>query len=139
MTVKLSSLKADLEREQKGDWIEYPEWPGVAFKVCSLFMPAYTVARDLLIQRLTRKHKGNPPPPSELTPAIGKIYATHILHDWKGLDVEYSADKALEVLSDPSYRLVVAAVEWCAGQIGQVDVEFMDDAVKNSDRPSAGV
>lgn len=138
MTVKLSSLKADLDREQKGDWIEYPEWPGVAFNVSSLFTPEYVVARDLLVQKLTRKHKGAPPPPNELTPAIGKLYAKHILHGWRGLDVDYSPDKALETLTNPEFRNVTAAVEWCAGQLAQINVEFIEDAAKNSDRPSAG-
>ena len=136
MTIKLSSLKADLEREAKGDWIDYPDWPGVAFKVSSLHTPAYAMARDLLVQKFARKHKGKTPPPEEFAPEVGRLYARHILHGWRGLDIEYSPEVALETLCDPAYRLVVAAVEWCAAQLAQVDAEFVEDAAKNSAAPS---
>lgn len=139
MAVKLSSVKANLEVEATGEWVDYPDWPGVSFNVNSLHAPAYQTARDLLIQRLTRKYKGQPIPQSALAPEIGKIYCQHILRGWKGFDEEYTSDVALQRLSDPSYRNLVAAVEWCAGQVGQSDIEFIEGAEKNSARPSAGV
>lgn len=131
MTIKLSSLKADLAREEQGDWIEYPDWPGVAFKVSSLHTPAYATARDLLVQKLTRKSRGKTPPVEEMAPEVGKLYAKHILHGWRGLDVEYTPELAIETLCDPAFRNVVAAVEWCAGQLAQIDVEFVEAAAKN--------
>jgi len=137
MTIKISSLKADLAREAAGDWVEYPEWPGVAFNVSSLNKPAYTVARDLGIQKLMRRNKGVLPSAEVMAPEVGALYCKHILHGWRGLDVEYTPEKAVEVLSDPAYRAVVAAVEWCAAQIGQVDAEFVEDASKNSGASSA--
>lgn len=137
MTVKLESLKADLDREVKGDWIEFPDWPGVAFNVSSLLIPQYATARDLLMQRLSRPHKGKLIPREIVTTELGKLYAKHILHGWRGLDVEYSAEKAMETLSDPKFRNVVAAVEYCAGQVSQVDIEFVEEEAKNSKRPSA--
>jgi hypothetical protein len=138
MAVKLASLKADLKREEKGDWVEYIDWPGVEFKVSSLHLPAYTVARDLLMQKMARIYKGKPIPREALTVEIGKLYAKHILHDWRGLDVEYSPEKAAEILADPEYRNVVAAIEWCAAKVSEVEVEFVADAEKNSVRPSSG-
>lgn len=137
MTVKLSSLAADLEREAAGDWVDFPEWPGVAFNVSSLMKPAYVTERDILLQRMARRFKGKVPPAAEVAPEAGRLYCKHILHGWRGLDVEYSPEKALEVMSDPAYRSVVSAVEWCAGQVGQVEVEFVEDAEKNSAAPSA--
>ncbi|MDI6026716.1 hypothetical protein QBK99_10990 [Corticibacterium sp. UT-5YL-CI-8] len=137
MTIKLSSLKADLAREAKGDWIEFPDWPGVEFNVSSLLLPAYTTARDLLMQRLTRQSKGKPIARDLMTSEIGKLYAKHILHGWRGLDVEYSPDAAAETLADPEYRAVVAAVEWCASKVSDIDIQFVEDAGKNSDKPSA--
>jgi hypothetical protein len=136
MTIKLASLAADLDRELKGDWVEYPEWPGVSFNVSSLMKPAYVTERDILLQRLARLHKGKPPPAAEIAPEAGRLYCRHILHGWSGLDVEYSAETALEVMSDPAYRAVVLAVEWCAGQIAQLDVEFVEAEAKNSVAPS---
>ena len=48
MTIKLSSLKVDLEREKTGDWIPYPEWPGVEFNVSSLLVPDFITARNAM-------------------------------------------------------------------------------------------
>ncbi len=136
MVVKLSSLKANLAREEKGDWIEFPDWPGVEFNVSSLHLPAYQTARDILFKRLSRQHK-KAIPSAVLTAELGKLYAKHILHGWRGLDVAYSMDKALEILADPEYRNVVAAVEYCAGRVSEMDIEFVEDEVGNSAKPSA--
>lgn len=138
MTVKLSSLKADLEIEAVGEWIEYPDWPGVAFNVSSLHKEEYNTERDLLSQRLTREHRGKPIPGRVVAPEAAKIYCKHILHGWRGLDVEYSPEKALEVLSDPGYRDVVHAIEWCASRVGYRDIEFVEKTAKNSEAPSRG-
>jgi hypothetical protein len=138
MAVKLSSLKADLDRETKGDWIEYEEWPGVAFNVSSLHLPAYQTARDLMFKRLGRTYKGTIVPQTVMSAELGKLYAKHILHNWRGFDEVYSADVALEMLSDPEYRSVVAAVEYCAGKVSDIDVEFVEEEVKNSGKPSVG-
>jgi len=131
MTVKLTSLKANLEREAAGDWIDYPDWPGVAFNVSSLNKPAYTTARDMLLQKLSRKFKGKPVPSEVSAPQIGELYCKHLLHGWRGLDVEYTPEVALETLTDPAYRNVVNAVEWCAAQVGAIEAEFVEDEAKN--------
>ena len=138
MTVKLASLRANLEREAAGDWIDFPDWPGVAFNVRSLHAPSYATKRDLMLQRLTRKYKGRAPPPEVMAREAGKLYNDEILFGWRGLDVEYSPEVALETLTDLAYRDVVAAVEWCAAQVAQGSIEFVEEATKNSDRPSVG-
>jgi len=131
MTVKLLSLKADLAREEKGDWVPFPDWPGVEFNVSSLHLPSFTTARDLLYRRLGKQHKGGTIPPRILTVEMGKLYARHILHGWRGLDVDYSPEVASEIMSDPEYRNVIAAVEYCAGTMSATDIEFVEDEVKN--------
>lgn len=136
MTIKLESLKADLAKEEAGEWIEYPDWPGVSFNVRSLNASAFTTSRDIMIQRLRRKYPRKPPPNDVMIEEAGKVYCKHILFGWRGLDVDYTPEKALEVMTDPAYRAVVAAVEWCAGQVAQLDVAFIEDATPNSDRPS---
>lgn len=138
MTIKLSSLKADLTREAKGDWVDFPDWPGVSFNVSSLHLPAFTIARDLMFQRLARTYKKKPVPKDVLSSELGKLYHAHILHGWRGLDVPYSPEKAGEILPDPEYRNVVAAIEWCAGTLSEVELEFVEEAEKNSERPSSG-
>lgn len=137
MTVKLASLKADLSREEKGDWIDYPAWDGVAFNVSSLQKPAYTIARDLMFQRLARKYKKKPIPEAVRTTELGKLYHVHILHDWRGFDTAFSAETALQTLTSPEYRDVVAAVEWCAAKVSEIEVEYLEDEAGNSEQPSA--
>ncbi len=137
MTVKLSSLAVDLVLEEKGDWIDFPEWPGVAFNVSSIHKHAYAAARDLALSRLARKYKGQPIPAEERAKVVGALYARHLLHGWRGLDVEYSPEVALSTLRDPAFRQVVNAIEWCANQVGQSEAEYLEDETGNSGAPSA--
>ncbi len=137
MTVKLESLKADLELESEGEWIDYPDWPGASFYVRSLETPAYKIARDMLVQKLVRRFKGKPIPPEVTSKEYGRLYAEHILRGWRGFDAKYTPDVAMQTLTDPAYRKMVAAVEWCAAQVGDAEVEFVEDAEKNSGQPSA--
>ncbi len=127
MTVVLASLKADLKREKEGAWIDYPDWPGVAFNVSSIQLPAYVTARDLLFQKLARKYKKKPIPKLVLSVELGRLYATHLLHGWRGLDVQYTPDTAMETLTAPEYRDVVIAVEYCAAQVSEINVKFLDE------------
>jgi hypothetical protein len=136
MTIKLASLRANLAREENGDWVNFPDWPGVAFLVSSIHAPAYKSAFQIMTQRLSRIYKGKPVPVEEQHEELGQIYCKHLLRGWRGLDVQYSADKALEVLCDPAYREVLAAVGWCADKISELQVEFLETKAKNSARPS---
>lgn len=137
MTIKLSSLKADIDRETRGDWIDIPEWPGVAFKVSSQHLPAYQTARDMLHKRLSRQYKGKDIPQRVITSEMGKLYAKHILHDWRGLDEEYSPETAETILSDPEFRAVTGAVAWASERVADLDVQFVEEEVKNSEKRSA--
>ena len=132
MTVKLSSIASDIVREQEGDWIDYPDWPGVKFHVRSLNHPPYKTARDLLLQKMIRRNKGKPLQAETMTVEQGRLYADHILLGWDGFDVPYSEDVARQDLTDPRHRNLVGAVEWCASRVGELDVEFVEDAEKNS-------
>ncbi|TIR34575.1 MAG: hypothetical protein E5X35_07630 [Mesorhizobium sp.] len=137
MTIKLSSLKADLAREEKGDWMPALDIPGVEFNVSSLHLPAYQTALALMEQRLARSYKGAPVPTTIRTVEVGKLLHKHILHDWRGFDEPYSPELAREMLCEPEGRNFIAAVQNCAAMISLTDVEFVEDAGKNSERPSA--
>jgi hypothetical protein len=128
MVLKLSSLRADLDREVKGDWVPSLRFPGVEFLVSALTKPSYRIKRDALIQRLSRRYKGQPIPPEKSGPALGRLYCEEILHGWRGLDIEWSPEVALATLTDPAYREMVSEVEYCAGTLSEVDPEFTDDA-----------
>ena len=137
--IKFSSFKSDLKREYEGDWIAHPAYPGGAFHVSSFNKPEYEIAKDLLGQRIAREYRGKPRPTSAESQAFfGVLYAEHILHDWRGLEFPYSPELARECLPNPEYRLLYEVVEWCANQLAVVEVEFVEDAAKNSEQPSAG-
>lgn len=138
MTVKLSSLKADLAREAKGDWVPSLDIPGVEFNVSSLTLPAYRVDLRLMEQRLARQYKGKPIPSDITDVEVGKLLHKHILHDWKGFDVPYSRAAAEEMLCQPEGRPFISAVQNAAAALAIPDIEFIEEAGKNSERPSAG-
>lgn len=129
--LKLASIKSDLKAEREGAWVPYPEWPGVMFKVRSIEAPDFMMARDALLRRLTKKYKGEPVPPDDLTAEIGIIYAKFILLDWSGIDEPYSPDRALEIFKDPAYRQVVKAIEDCSIKVGKSDADFVEESAKN--------
>ncbi|EJB02881.1 hypothetical protein Rleg9DRAFT_1695 [Rhizobium leguminosarum bv. trifolii WSM597] len=139
MTAKkviLTSLKADLDREKKGDWIPFPDWEGVKFNVSALTLPEYETARGLMFQRLQKTYGDAPVPTEVLNAELGQLYAEHILHGWEGLDEEYSPEHALATLSNPEYRVVVQAVGWCAAKISQIEAKYTAAEGGNSSPPS---
>jgi hypothetical protein len=142
-TMKLSSLKADLAREEEGDWVEIPDFPGVSLKVRSANSKAYSMQLSVLSQKFARKYGQRPIPPEDSLRGSGKLLARYILLDWKGLDDDvaqpliYSADLAEELLTNPEYRKLANAVLWAAQRIAEAEVDELDDVIKNSEKPSA--
>lgn len=122
--MKLSALKANIEREEAGDWVEIPDFDGVSLKVRSLASTAYSMALSVVTQKFARKYGQRPIPPEESQKENGKLLARHILLDWKGLvaddgktPIAYSAELAEEVLTNPEFRLLANAVVWAAQRI----------------------
>lgn len=138
MTVKLASLKANTAREIEGDWVPFPRLKGVRFHVSAFTKPSYRVARDELHQRVAKKNGGTLPDVDEMRPHYAKLYVEEILHDWEGFDVDFSPEEAVKLLSDPEYRELFDAVEWCASQMSRIDVEYLEKSAGNSAPPSAG-
>lgn len=138
MSAVLKSLRVDLDRESKGDWVDSLNIPGARFAVSSLHMPAYQTALEIMTMRLQRKYKSAPVPPEVRVKENGKLYAEHILHGWEGLDEPYTPDLALQCLTDPAYRPLITEVINCALRLGEPDVEYLEEEEKNSDAPSAG-
>lgn len=146
MPIDIDSVLVDVERETKGDWIDFPDWSVVntatgevempAFKVSSLHLPGYRVDRDLMGQRFARQFKGKPVPSDVLTAAVGELFIKHILHDWRNFKQPFSKEYAQKIFASPQGRNLIAAVEWCAAKVSDVEAEFVEDAAKNSERPS---
>lgn len=131
MTIKLGSLKADLKRESDGDWVKVPDLPGVELKVRSTNYAPYQVALQAMIRRFRKRYGTDPVPPEEDGAETGKLYATHLLVDWRGFDVPYDAGTAMSALSDPAYRELRSHVGWAASQVGRIEAEFVEEAVGN--------
>lgn len=135
--VKLTSLRRDLAREDKGDWVDYPAWGGdVAFNVSSLERDEYLVAYAAMMKALHKEH-GAKIPSSAFIRAHGQLYSDHVLHGWRGLDVEYSEETAERYMTDPEYVTLINAVEFCAKKLTNVEAELIEVAAKNSETPSA--
>ncbi len=127
--VKLASLKADREKEREGDW-QASDITGVSFFVRSTNYAPYKIERDARFAKLTRKH-GNNIPDDERATVLGELAVKHLLLDWKGLDVPFSPETAREVLSDEAYREFRGSVYLAAMKVGQGEIEFVEDTVKN--------
>lgn len=131
MALKLKSLRADTSKELDGDWIDVPDLPGVALKVRSIYYEPYTIARDAATRRLAKKYGDKPIPETERTEINARLYVDHLLLDWKGFDVDFSTDVALEALSDIGHRDLRSHVVWACVQVGKSDVEFVELGAKN--------
>lgn len=131
--IKLDSLISDDDAE----WVDLDEVLGASLLVRPIDYSPYTQARQKLLKRLVRTYKEEPIPEKVIIPAIGKLYAQHLLLGWKGFDVEYSAVAAEERLTDWSWRKLTRQVEWAATQSTIVNAEMVEDAEKNSEAPSA--
>jgi hypothetical protein len=130
--IKLSSLKANLDKEREGDWIPAPEiGDGVAFLVRSTNYPAYVTARDEASAKLTKKYGTERVPDEVMAKANGEIIADHLLLGWRALDEEYDADLARDVLCDEAHRTVRTGVLMAATKVGREEVQFVEDGAKN--------
>ena len=92
---------------------------------------AFANARDLMYQRLNKIYRRKPVPQDVLRVELGRLYHIHILHNWKGLDVAYTPELSLTVLTDPSYRTLLADVESAAARVADIDIEFVEGALGN--------
>ena len=152
MTIKLGSLAADLSKEREGEWIEPKEWPGlkpdkpmemtplpgVAFLVRSTNYPAYVTARQAALEDLKKDYPDDNVPSDVAARVEGRLAVEHLLLDWRGFDIAYSADAVKTILAAEEHRVMRSMVYWCAGRVGKRQVEFVKDAAKNSEAPSAG-
>lgn len=139
MAVKLSSIRADLQREHEGDWVDIPDLPGVRLKVRAFSYGPYQIAKGLIEQKWARKYGKDPVPPDVSERENGRLYAEHILLDWEGFDEAYSKERALEVLTDPAFRELNAHIRYAGSRLAAQDIQFTEDAAKNSAAPSAGI
>lgn len=145
MTIKLGSLAADLTKERDGEWIEPREWPGlnpdkplemtslpgVAFHVRSTNHPAYVTARQAALEDLKKDYPDDKVPAETAARIEGQLAVAHLLVDWRGFDIAYSAETVKAILAAEEHRVLRAMVYWCAGRVGKRRLEFVEAASKN--------
>lgn len=130
--VKLSSLKADLKKEQEGDWIPAVDLdPAIRWHVRSTNYPPFKIARDAAIEKMVRKYPDERVPDEVNAEINGTLAVEHLLLGWDGLDEEYTPEFADQVLTDEAYRAVRNSVFLAASKVGKFEVKFVEEAAKN--------
>lgn len=143
MKLKIDSLKNPRKRIIAGDWVTYTPWTApdgstpVRFNVSGTSIEAYQIAHEELSKEWAREYKGKRIPSDVQFQRNTELIVEHLLHGWEGLDVEYSPETAEQMLTDRDYEALADAVLWCARRVDSVTAEFVEDAIKNSVRPSA--
>lgn len=145
MAVKLTSLKADVKKENEGAWVPFADTgdPDLGFKVRSLNYVPFETARLREIMRLQTRFGASSVPQEESDQMLGKLLVEHILLDWRGIvdenrvAVPYTTDMGMDFLPSPEGVHVRRYVLACASRLGEVKAEFVEEAVKNSVPPSA--
>lgn len=138
MAIKLQSTKADLARENEGDWVDIPELPGVRLKVRGNNYAPYQMAKSVVEARWARRYAREPVPPDILLRENGRLYAEHILVDWEGFDVPYDAGLARETLLDPGFRTLHEHIRYAMQQVSETDAVFVEDTARNLSPSSSG-
>ncbi|WP_027578485.1 hypothetical protein [Bradyrhizobium sp. Ai1a-2] len=135
--VKLSSLKSDSQKEREGDWIPALDIdPDIKWFVRSTNYAPFKIARDAHASKLARRH-GDNVPDDVMADVYGKLAVEHLLLGWQGLvddderDIEFSPERAKEILTDPEYRAVRGSVYLAATKVGREEVEFVEAGTKN--------
>lgn len=133
--MKLSKFKIDHNVAEEGQWVDIGD--GVELKIARMGNRKYNET----IRRLSKPHKyqiDNDTLPQEISEEImNKAVAECILLDWKGLEdddgqpINYSRQKAFELLSDPDLAPFKRQVIGIAQTDETFRNEMVEDTVKN--------
>lgn len=145
MAIKLSSVRANVRRENEGDWVPIPEWPGVELRVRGFAYGPFQNAKSQLESKWARRNGGRDTVPfEEVYRANGRLYAEYLLLDWKGIDddagnpIEYDDALGMQVLTDPAYRDLHDHIRYATNKLSQTEIEFVERASGNLGRSSDG-
>lgn len=125
--MKISSIKADLEKVESGVWIsDIPDFEGVRLKVRPSDNPDYGALYQQLVETTPRnlKRGGVVKDAETKTKIAARCLADTVLVDWDGFEdddgkpLPYSAPLAKQWLLDPQYAAFRHAVAW-AGNVAQ--------------------
>lgn len=139
--VKLQSIKNDHKKRDGGEVIESTEYVGVSYRVRGTgFKPyqvAVTAAEEKYRRTLPPKERRNPLDFEARSIVFGPAIAEHLLLEWYGFDIEYSPEVAEATLSNPEFVGLMFDILACANRVGEAKIEYTEESVKNSKKPSA--
>ena len=143
MAVKLNSLKIDTRKENDGEWVDIPSLVDpetgemVALKVRGIGYSEYQSDLSKLRKRWVTKYGSMEDVPDRVArQELGRLYARHLLLDWRGFDPPYDPDIAEEELT--SRGELAGHVLYAANKNSQADIEYTKAAAKNSSPSSDG-
>jgi hypothetical protein len=142
MAVKLNSLRADMRRQNDGDWIDIPDLPDgdggcVAFHVRGANYGPFQQENSLVRSRWVRRYGSVDAVPPEVSGRdLAHLYSKHLLLGWRGFDLEHSHDLAEEMMREPGEFF--GHVLYAVAQVMRRETEFVETASKNSPSSSAG-
>jgi hypothetical protein len=155
MKIKLESITSDTTAEREGAWIPINEWPGLKpdkpwemtptpgleFYVKSINDPSYKLALQKHAEAMEQEKVKYPDGivPFDIRDAgEGKLIAENLLLGWKGFDETYSKDVAAKLLPRPAAKPIRDMITFCASKVGKRQIEFIEEAVKNSGKQQSG-
>jgi hypothetical protein len=142
--IRLNSLRADVKKENDGDWVDVDELPGVRLKVRGLNYGPYMTALSIINAANWRRFlsKGKNVPFELAFKNNAKLFLDHLLLDWEGIVDDdgkpIPITEADDLLNDQAYRVLHTYIQTAAASIGEVEAEYVEESVGNSHRSSSG-
>jgi len=105
---KLSSLRSDAQKESEGVWVEWEA--GVSLLIARLNNSGFQARVRALTAKHTKRIRAGTFPDEEMEEISKSAMAHHVLLGWKNIEdddgnaLEYSVEKAEELLCEPDLR-----------------------------------
>lgn len=131
---KLSAYKTDTELKEKGVWVPLEE--GLRIRIARAGHPKCKEMSTRLLRKVHKLYHGAERE-EETIRANKKVIAKHILVDWENLDdedgkpIEYSSEKAYEILNNPEYEDFYKLVLELSTSSELFRKETLEDELKN--------
>lgn len=143
--MELSSIERDVDAIEQGTWVS--DIPGMG----SLRLRVRGQASDLYQETLNKHQRAvgreERRPDGTLLPkaafrVLGLTLNEAVLLEWDGLTeggnlLQYNAPKALQILTDPRYRIFADAVIYAANYVDGMKARVTEETAKNLVPPSS--
>lgn len=141
--MNLTDVQVDPKAIESGEWVDdLPGGDGIRIRTRGITSKVFEAKRDLKVRKLPRSERNGPGgmiPTETMNRITAEVLLEDCLLEWDGLfefeggpKVEYSKEKARELLLNPAYRPLYDICFVAATMVGQRRTAAVDDAVKNS-------